>query len=72
MLNLIVIGDSDYEIKAGKLFRSKMKKPCLIKLIKFKEDPCCADLIKQVQILEKKFGWIGSHQGNLNFVLQVS
>jgi hypothetical protein len=43
LLNLMVVGDSEYEINAGKHFKVNMKydKKCLIKLIKFKEDANC-------------------------------
>ena len=46
LLNLIVIGDSDYEINAGKNFRANMMygRKCLIKLIKMKEEPTAYDL----------------------------
>ena len=43
LLNLLVIGDSEYEIDAGKVFKKDAPaftdKRCLLKLIKFKEDP---------------------------------
>lgn len=41
LLNLFVLGDSDYEIKAGKHMRMNMKhgRQCVIKLIKMKEEP---------------------------------
>ena len=46
LLNLIVVGDSDYEINAAKHFRANMKygKKCLIKLVKLKEEPTATDL----------------------------
>jgi len=46
LLNLVVVGDSDYEISAGKNFRANMKygRKCLIKLIKLKEEPTATDL----------------------------
>ena len=43
VLNFIVIGDSDFEIDAGKAFKrgapAFTDKRCLLKLVKFKEDP---------------------------------
>lgn len=41
LLNLFVLGDSDYEIRAGKHMRLNMKygRQCLIKLVKMKEEP---------------------------------
>jgi hypothetical protein len=46
LLNLMVVGDSDYEIDAGKHFRSNMMygRRCLIKLVKMKEEPTSHDL----------------------------
>jgi len=41
LLNLFVLGDSDYEISAGKHMRTNMKygRQCLIKLVKMREEP---------------------------------
>ncbi len=41
LLNLFVLGDSDYEIRAGKHMRLNMKygRQCLIKRVKMKEEP---------------------------------
>lgn len=43
VLNMMVIGDSDYEIEAGKRFKSASEpftdKRLLLKLIKFREEP---------------------------------
>lgn len=41
LLNLFVLGDSDYEIRAGKHMHLNMKygRQCLIKLVKMKEEP---------------------------------
>ncbi len=41
LLNLFGLGDSDYEIRAGKHMRLNMKygRQCLIKLVKMKEEP---------------------------------
>lgn len=48
LLNLMVVGDSDYEISAGKYFRQNMMygRKCLIKLVKMKEEPTAKDLEK--------------------------
>lgn len=57
LLNLIVIGDSDYEINAGKNFRANMMygRKCLIKLIKMKEEPTAYDLERQLETLATRF-----------------
>ena len=43
LLNLLVIGDAEYEINAGKAFKKDIgrfsDKRCLLKLIKLKEEP---------------------------------
>ena len=43
VLNMIVIGDSDYEIEAGKRFKKASEpftdKRLVLKLIKFREEP---------------------------------
>ena len=50
LLNFIVIGDSEYEIDAGKSFKRSAgtytDKRCLLKLVKFKEDPTPLQLQK--------------------------
>lgn len=57
LLNLMVVGDSEYEINAGKKFRANMKygKKCLIKLVKMKEEPTATELDRQLQTLIDKF-----------------
>jgi hypothetical protein len=41
LLNLIVVGDNDYEMNAGKNFNEKMKhgKTCILKLVKLQDNP---------------------------------
>lgn len=53
----MVVGDSEYEINAGKKFRANMKygKKCLIKLVKMKEEPTATELDRQLQTLIDKF-----------------
>lgn len=50
MLNLFVLGDSDYEIRAGKYMRTNMKygRNCVIKLVKMKEEPSSLDIERQL------------------------
>lgn len=57
LLNLFVLGDSDYEISAGKHFRVNMKhgRKCLIKLVKMKEEPSAHDIERQLQMLLNRF-----------------
>jgi len=53
MLNFIVVGDSDYEINAGKIFKKKTcaGRKCQLKLIKLKENPTPIQLEKQLLVL---------------------
>ena len=50
VLNLFVLGDSDYEIRAGKYMRTNMKygRNCVIKLVKMKEEPSSLDIERQL------------------------
>ena len=52
--NLIVIGDSNFEMQAAKILGSYFKK-AFIKTVKFRHSPSTAELIKQVVIVNKKF-----------------
>lgn len=45
--NLIVIGDSHYEMDAGKCFQKSSQK-CIAKQIKLKENPSAEELEKQL------------------------
>ena len=57
VLNMIVIGDSDYELEAGKKFKkasaAMTDKRLLLKLVKFKEDPTPQQLIQQLSQLSQ-------------------
>lgn len=52
--NLIVIGDSPYEVAAGKLLAKSLTRS-LIKIIQFIEKPTIKDMIKQMKIANNKF-----------------
>ena len=73
LLNLFVLGDSDYEISAGKHFRLNMKhqRKCLIKLVKMKEDPSAADIERQLQMLLNRFDEVACSQKHVNIVLSL-
>ena len=64
VLNMMVMGDSDYEMTAGKRFKKASAgytdKRVLLKLIKFKEDPTPNQLLKQLLVLNDKFEFIAS------------
>ena len=69
-----MLGDSDYEIKAGKHMRTHMKygRQCLIKLVKMKDDPNSSDLEQQLKMLLTKFDEISCSQKHVNIVLQIN
>jgi len=69
VMNMIVIGDSEFELDAGKSFKKAAArmtdKRVLLKLIKFKEDPTPEQLIYQLQALNEKFDFIAANQKSL-------
>ena len=62
--NIICIGDSFFEIEAGKIFASKFRE-AFIKTIKFKEIPKLDDLLKQLNVVNKRFDLIYSSIRNM-------
>ena len=62
--NIISIGDSFFEIEAGKIFASKFRE-AFIKTIKFKEIPKLDDLLKQLNVVNKRFDHIYSSIRNM-------
>ena len=62
--NIICIGDSFFEIEAGKIFASKFRE-AFIKTIKFKEIPKLDDLLKQLNAVNKRFDLIYSSIRNM-------
>ena len=74
LLNMMVVGDSDYEIDAGKKFKANANdfttKRVLLKLIKFTDDPTPDQLIKQLLILNQRFDTISTNQKSLNITLE--
>lgn len=52
IINLIVIGDSQHEMEAGKTFQKQAKR-CLAKLIKLKDSPSALELLNQLKIINK-------------------
>lgn len=57
--NIICLGDSSYEMEAGKILASKFYKS-FIKTIKFKEVPKLDQLYKQIKLVTKQFDKIYS------------
>lgn len=59
ILNLIAIGDSDYEMEAAKLFASQSDR-CLVKLVKMRESPTFDELHKELVIINERYQYIFS------------
>ena len=74
MINLIVIGDSQFEMKAGKYFKKKsnLKKRCFLKLIKLKEDPTAEQLERQLNAINSKFDYFTCTPKSINIILESS
>ena len=62
--NIICLGDSVIELEAGKILGSKLNES-FVKKIKFKENPEIEDLIKQLNLINDKIGYIYSKPKNL-------
>jgi len=63
--NIICIGDSFDEVKAGKVAAKKFKQS-FIKAIKFKENPSLEDLINQINLVIKQFDYIYNTEKSWN------
>ena len=74
VLNMMVIGDSDFELDAAKSFKkaapSFTNKRLALKLVKFQEDPTPDQLIRQLQELNTRFDYIAAHQKSLSIELE--
>ena len=62
--NIICVGDSLFEMEAGRILASKFTE-AFIKTIKFREAPKLDELIKQLKLVNKQFGAIYSSVKNL-------
>ena len=62
--NIICIGDSLFEMEAGRILASKFSE-AFIKTVKFKEAPKMDELIKQLNVVYLQFGTIYSSIKNL-------
>ena len=62
--NIICIGDSLFEMEAGRILASKFKE-AFIKTIKFREAPNLDELLKQLKLVNVQFGTIYSSIKNL-------
>ena len=67
--NIICIGDSLFEIEAGRILASKFKK-AFIKTIKFRESPKLDELLNQLKLVSKQFGTIYSSIKNLTIRIE--
>ncbi len=63
------MGDSLFEIEAGRILASKFAR-AFIKTVKFKETPKLDELLEQLKVICDKFGFIYSSINNLNIKLE--
>lgn len=63
--NIICIGDSAFEMEAGKILASTFTE-AFIKSIKFREGPRPSELCKQIKLVTDEFNYIYSSVKNLN------
>ena len=66
--NLVVVGDSLYEIEAGHALSKQIEK-CLFKTVKLAEQPTPQELIKQLQIVGMKWEYIMTTHKNITITL---
>ena len=67
--NIVCMGDSLFEIEAGRILASKFAWS-FIKTVKFKETPKLDELLEQLKVIYDKFGFIYSSINNLNIKLE--
>ena len=67
--NIVCMGDSLFEIEAGRILASKFARS-FIKTVKFKETPKLDELLEQLRVICDKFGFIYSSINNLNIKLE--
>ena len=67
--NIICIGDSLFEMEAGRILASNFKE-AFIKTIKFREAPKLDELLKQLKLVSQQFGAIYSSIKNLTIRIE--
>ena len=67
--NIICIGDSLFEIEAGRILASKFSE-AFIKTIKFRDAPKLDELLKQLKLVAKQFGSIYSSIKNMTIRIE--
>jgi hypothetical protein len=67
--NIICIGDSLFEMEAGRILASNFKE-AFIKTIKFREAPKLDELLKQLKLVSQQFGAIYSGIKNLTIRIE--
>ena len=67
--NIICIGDSLFEIEAGRILASKFSE-AFIKTIKFRDAPKLDELLKQLKLVEHQFGTVYSSIKNLTIRIE--
>ncbi|TNV82514.1 hypothetical protein FGO68_gene3070 [Halteria grandinella] len=67
--NIVVLGDSHYEVNAGIHFQSRFPHSVL-KTVKLCQTPSIGELIRQIETITAKFDYILNHQSNVIIKLQ--
>lgn len=67
--NLVVVGDSKYEMEAGEELCKQTEK-CVVKSIKMSESPSIGELIKQLSLINEKWEGIVSTFKSLSIKLE--
>lgn len=68
-MNLIAIGDSEFEMEAAKKFAAKSDK-CVVKLLKLRDSPSFDELKKELEIINERFPYIFSAYKNISIKLE--
>lgn len=69
--NLIVVGDSMNEVKAGQQLKKRLPQ-CVLKIVKMQDSPSPRDLIKQLKVIKQSWSKLYSDSRNINIKMERS
>lgn len=69
VMNIVAIGDADFEMQAGLSMGQQFEK-AVVKTIKLKEQPSPPELVKQLKLVQEKFHQIQTQGRNLKISLE--
>jgi hypothetical protein len=69
IVNLIAIGDSEFEMEAAKKFAAKSDR-CTVKLLKLRDSPSFDELTKELEIINERFQYVFSAYKNISIKLE--